>query len=98
MYRSHNHSYLRFLRTSAERDTESFSFAVRTNAEAEKESTQLESQMRHFPLQIIIIILRHANNDLKELAYTTFIRSILENSSAAWNPIYQKDIDRLEIV
>ena len=33
MYRSHNPSYLRFLRTSAERDADPGSVAVRANAE-----------------------------------------------------------------
>ena len=51
MYRSHNPSYLRFLRTSAERDADPGSVAVRANAEGEKESTQVQSQMRHFPIE-----------------------------------------------
>ena len=51
MYQPHNPSYLRFLRTSAERDADSGSVAVRANAEGEKESTHVESQMRHFPLE-----------------------------------------------
>ena len=48
MCRSHNPSYLRFLRTSAERDAETGSVAVRANTEGEKESTQVQSQVRHF--------------------------------------------------
>ena len=40
----------------------------------------------------------HANRDLKELAYTSLVRSILEYSSTVWDPFYQKDIDRLERV
>ena len=51
MYRSHNPSYLRFLRTSAERDADPGSVAVRANAEGERESTQVQSQMRHFPIE-----------------------------------------------
>ena len=51
MYRSHNPSYLRFLRTSAERDADPGSVVVRANAEGEKESTQVQSQMRHFPIE-----------------------------------------------
>ena len=51
MYRSHNPSYLRFLRTSAERDADPGSVAVRANAEGGKESTQVQFQMRHFPLE-----------------------------------------------
>ena len=51
MYRSHNPSYLRFLHTFAERDADPGSVAVRANAEEEKESTQVESQMRHFSLE-----------------------------------------------
>ena len=51
MYRSHNPSYLRFLQTSAERDADPGSVAVRANAEGGKESTQVQSQMRHFPLE-----------------------------------------------
>ena len=51
MYRLHNLSYLRFLRTSAERDADPGSVAVRANAEEEKESTQEQSQMRHFPIE-----------------------------------------------
>ena len=42
---------MRFLRTSAERDADPGSVAVRTNAEGEKESTQVQSQMRHFPIE-----------------------------------------------
>ena len=51
MYRSHNPSYLRFLRTSAERDADSCSVAVRANAEGGKESNQVQSQMWYFPLE-----------------------------------------------
>ena len=51
MYRSHNPSYLRFLQTSAERDADPGSIAVRANAEGGKELTQVQSQMRHFPLE-----------------------------------------------
>ena len=42
--------------------------------------------------------LKHANRDLKELAYISLVRSILEYSSTVWDPFYQKDIDRLERV
>ena len=42
--------------------------------------------------------LKHANCDLKELAYSSLVRSILEYSSTVWNHFYQKDIDRLERV
>ena len=41
---------------------------------------------------------KHANRDLKELAYASLVRSILEYSSTVWDPFYQKDIDRLERV
>ena len=51
MYQSNNPSYLRFLRTSAVRDADPGSVAVRANAEGEKESTQVQSQMRHFSLE-----------------------------------------------
>ena len=34
--------------------------------------------------------LRHANRDLKELAHTSLVRSILEYSSTVWDPFYQK--------
>ena len=51
MYRSRSPSYIRFLRTSAERDADPGSVAVRANAEEEKESTQVESQLKHFPLE-----------------------------------------------
>ena len=44
MCRSHNPSYLRFLRTSAERDADPGSVAVRTNAEGEKESAHVQYQ------------------------------------------------------
>ena len=37
--------------TSAERDADPDSVAVRANAEGEKESTQVESQVKHFPLE-----------------------------------------------
>ena len=42
--------------------------------------------------------LKHANRDIKELAYTSLVRSILEYSSTVWDPFYHKDIDRLERV
>ena len=42
--------------------------------------------------------LKHANCDLKELAYASLVRSILEYSTTVWDPIYQKDIERLERV
>ena len=51
MYRSHNPSYLKFLRISAERDADPGSVAVRANAEGEKESTQVEFKIRHFFLR-----------------------------------------------
>ena len=51
MYQSHNPSYLRFLRTSADRDAEPGSVVVRAYAEGGKELTQIESQMRHVPLE-----------------------------------------------
>ena len=41
---------------------------------------------------------KHANRDLRELAYTSLVGSILEYSSTVWYPFYQKDIDRLERV
>ena len=40
----------------------------------------------------------HVNRYLKELAYHSLVRSILEYSSTVWDPFYQKDIDRLERV
>ena len=42
--------------------------------------------------------LKHANRDLRELAYASLVWSILEYSSTVWDPFYQKDIDRLERV
>ena len=39
------------MRTSAERDADPDSVAVRANAEGENELTQVQSQMRHFPLE-----------------------------------------------
>ena len=39
------------MRTSAERDADPGSVAVRANAEGGIESTQVESQMRHFPVE-----------------------------------------------
>ena len=41
---------------------------------------------------------KHSNRDLKELAYTSLVRSMLEYSSTAWDPFNQIDIDRLERV
>ena len=41
---------------------------------------------------------KHANRDLKELAYASLVRSIVEYSSTVWDLFYQKDIDRLERV
>ena len=34
--------------------------------------------------------LKHENRDLKELAYTSLVWSILEYSSTVWDPFYQK--------
>ena len=51
MYRSQYRSYLRFMRTYVERDADPGSVAVRANAEGGKELTQVETQMRHFPLE-----------------------------------------------
>ena len=42
--------------------------------------------------------LKHANRDLRDLAYTSLVKSILEYSSTVWDPFYQEDIDRLERV
>ena len=39
------------MRTSAERDVDPGSVAVNSNADGGKESTQVQSQMRHFPLE-----------------------------------------------
>ena len=50
MYQSHNPSYIRFLCT-AERDADPRSDAIIANAVGENESTQVESQIRHFPLE-----------------------------------------------
>ena len=41
---------------------------------------------------------KHENRDLKELAYTSRVTSILEYSSTGEDPFYQKDIDMLEMV
>ena len=42
--------------------------------------------------------LKHANRDLKELAYTSLVMSILEYSSTLWDSFYKKDIYMLEKV
>ena len=42
--------------------------------------------------------LKHANRDLRELAYASLVWSILECSSTFWDPFSKKDIDRLEWV
>ena len=42
--------------------------------------------------------IKHSNRDLKELAYASLLSSILGYTSTAWDPFYQKDIDRLERV
>ena len=49
-------------------------------------------------LEFIRRNLKHANRDLKELAYTSPMKSILEYSSTVWDPFYQEDLDRLERV
>ena len=54
------------------------------------------SNKANFVLGFIQHNLKHANRDLKELAYTSLVRSILEYSSTVWDHFYQKDIDRLE--
>ena len=41
--------------------------------------------------------LKHENRDIKELVYTSLVRSILEYSSTFWDPFYRKDIGRLEM-
>ena len=42
--------------------------------------------------------LKHANRDIKELAYASLARSIFEYSSTVWDPFYQNDIDWSEMV
>ena len=41
---------------------------------------------------------KHANRYIKELAYASLVRYILEYSSTVWDPFYQEEIDRLEMV
>ena len=52
----------------------------------------------NFVLGFIQCNIKHANCNLKELAYATLVRSILVYCSTVWDPFYQKDIDRLERV
>ena len=40
--------------------------------------------------------LKYANQGLKETAYISLVRSVLEFSSTVWDPFYKKDIDKLE--
>ena len=42
--------------------------------------------------------LKHFSKTLKETAYTSFVRSVLDYSSTVWDPYLQKDIDRLESI
>ena len=49
MYRSHNPSYIRFLRTSAERDADPDSVAVGANAEGKK--NRHKYKYRHIPIE-----------------------------------------------
>ena len=56
------------------------------------------SNKANYDLGLIQRNLRHANRDLRELSYTSLVRSILEYSSTAWDPFYKKYIDRLERV
>ena len=100
MYRSHNPSYLRFLRTSAERDADPGSVAVRANAEGEKESTQVQSQMRHFPIEKGNTVMPHHvrstpteavlyEADLQWLENRSIRLSVLR--SIKWNSLYVED-------
>ena len=52
----------------------------------------------NFLLGFIQRNLKLVNRDLKELAYVSLVRSILEYSSTVRDPFYQKDIGRLERV
>jgi hypothetical protein len=42
--------------------------------------------------------LKHCSKTLKEAAYTSLVRSVLDYSSTVWDPYLQKDIDRLESI
>ena len=56
------------------------------------------SNKANYVLGFIKRNLKHANRDLRELAYASLVWSMLEYSSTVWDPFYQKDIDRLESV
>ena len=42
--------------------------------------------------------LKHCSKTLKETAYTSLVRSVLDYSSTVWDPYLQKDIDCLESI
>ena len=61
-------------------------------------SCKLDFKQNNSVLGFIKRNLKHANPDLKELAYPSLVKTILEYSSTVWDPFCQKDIDRLERV
>jgi hypothetical protein len=42
--------------------------------------------------------LKHCSKTLKETAYISLVRSVLDYSSTVWDPYLQQDIDRLELI
>ena len=82
MCRSDSPSDLRFLHTSAERDADPGSVSVRANAERGKDSTQVEFQMRHFPLE--------KGNTFVPSGCLPSPRSRPTGSRTAWKPAYGK--------
>ena len=42
--------------------------------------------------------LRHCTSNLKQTAYTSLIRSVMDYSCVVWDPYLRKDIDKLEYI
>ena len=69
-----------------------FSFILKAVSLKKRRENKVE------PDKVIQHNLKHANRDLREIAYISFVMWILEYSSTVWDPFYQESMDRLERV